>query len=66
MNWGTSHFVSADAALAYYRAQNLDAIDIARKLKDGEIAIGEPPLQAGETLFLNKREGRYFIQDGKP
>lgn len=65
MIWGTEHFVSMDAALAYYRGQNFDAIDVARKLNSGEIQIGEPKLQPGQQLTLNRREGRYWIEDDK-
>lgn len=59
---GTSHFVSFEAALAYYREYGYGRDVVARKLRDGEISIGKPEVKPIETLFV--REGRYHIQVG--
>lgn len=64
MQSGTSYFVSKEAAVKYYKGQDYDDAEVAveQKLKDGEIHIGKPELKDGETLKVNKEEGRYFIE----
>ena len=66
MRYGTSHFVSKDAAVRYYRPYGYNETSriVEHKLKDGEIHIGEPELKNGETCYLNADEGRYFVTDG--
>lgn len=65
MEYGTSHFESKQAAVKYYSpyhyADVVDAVD--RKIAEGEIHIGAPTVKPGEHLYLNHREGRYFIED---
>jgi len=65
MRYGTNHFLNADAAVAYYADQGIPAIDVARKLKDGEIAIGKPDAKPGQRVSLIPGEGRYQIEEGK-
>jgi hypothetical protein len=65
---GTAHFVTRRAAVRYYTPyENGDivaALDaVARKLAEGQIHIGPPALKAGQTLSLNREEGRYFITE---
>ena len=32
------------------------------KLKEGSVCIGKPDLKEGQKLFIDKPEGRYFIE----
>lgn len=60
---GTSHFINRLAAISYYEAYEEDALQaVARKIGAGEIHIGPPQVRPGETLKVNREEGRYFIQ----
>ena len=59
---GTSHFRSRSAAVRYYARQGENAAAVDRKLKAGEIHLGKPPLERGDTLSLIKDEGRYQIE----
>jgi hypothetical protein len=65
---GTSYFVSIELAIGYYRLANGDDPDaaisaVARKLKDGEIHIGEPPLLFyGQRIVLVDDGRRYAIE----
>jgi hypothetical protein len=69
---GTCHFRSRAEAENYYipyitdapRRQRNEAVSalVSYKLRRGEIHIGEPSLQPGESLLFNSKEGRYFIQ----
>lgn len=62
MKYGTSYFVSQEAAERYYRKQTCNAkYTVQRKLREGEIHIGEPPLQPGDRLSVIRDEGRYQI-----
>lgn len=38
---------------------------VQEKITSGEIVIGPPKLAPGETLKVNREEGRYFIQEPK-
>jgi len=58
---GTHCFINIDAALAYYSPYGYDSNAVADKIDCNEIKIGEPELREGESLWLNKAEGRYFI-----
>jgi hypothetical protein len=62
---GTAHFESLAAAVRYYRPYGFEntAATVARKLAEGEIFIGPPALKAGQTLSLNREEGRYFVTE---
>lgn len=64
---GTNHFVSFSAARRYYRWQfegkGLGKF-IQGKIDREEIHIGAPKLVKGETLAVDKNEGRYFIKEG--
>ncbi len=63
--WGTSNFVSKQAAIEYYAGQGYGftaAAAVEQKLKEQEIAIGEPTmLKKGDEVFLKASEGRYWI-----
>lgn len=63
--WGTSHFVSYEKAVAYYSGQGYSNTQTAvdRKLSDGEIHIGAPEAKPGQTVTLNREEGRYFVEE---
>ncbi|OYV38946.1 MAG: hypothetical protein B7Z80_08705 [Rhodospirillales bacterium 20-64-7] len=67
MKWGTSHFESKDAAISYYRPYGYSntAQAVERKLADGEIHIGKPEAKPGQTVTLNREEGRYFIEEAE-
>jgi hypothetical protein len=62
---GTAHFVSRDAAEHYYSDYEGDADDtrraVDRKLAEGIIHIGKPPLKEGETLSVGDNGTRYFV-----
>lgn len=58
---GTNHFVSREAAFAYYSgAYKFTRQDVRRKIASKEIKIGKPALKNGEMVLINKVEGRYF------
>jgi hypothetical protein len=63
-HYGTAHFVSTHAALTYYRKYGFDAADVQRKLRDGEIAIGEPKQPDGSPYAncVKGTDGRYWIR----
>lgn len=56
---GTSHFVSEQDARIYYRPYGLDEEEVSEKIEAGEITIGRPTVQAGDTLGID--HGRYVI-----
>lgn len=65
MKTGTSYFPSYGAALRYYRpyeqpctTQELRAV-IDRKLNEGQIHIGRPPLKPGDRLTIE--DNRYHV-----
>ena len=62
---GTPYFVSKAAAVRYYRPYGYDNTRAAveRKLAEGEIHIGMPPLREGQTCYLDPSEGRYIIEE---
>ena len=55
----TSHFVTEQDARIYYRPYGLDEEDVSEKIEAGEIAIGRPSINAGDTLGID--HGRYVI-----
>ena len=61
MTFGTSHFRSKQDILNYYKPYGISFEDIDNKIKRGEIHIGKPKLEKGETLGIIKNEGRYSI-----
>jgi hypothetical protein len=65
MRWGTSHFESRVAAIRYYRPYGYDDVGAAvdRKLAEGEIHIGKPETKPGQRVWLDTKEGRYFMED---
>ncbi len=62
MQIGTCHFVSLDAAIAYYRPYGLNNMEVISKWKNLEICIGAPQIKKGQSLKVNS-EGRYIIED---
>jgi len=62
---GTHHFVSRDAAVRYYKPYHYDdtTAAVARKITEGEIAIGEPLLKPGQTLSIIDNGTRYAIEE---
>ncbi len=58
---GTNHFASFRSAAEYYRPQGFSGADIADKINNREIVIGEPKLEKGEKLTVV--EGRYHIEN---
>ncbi len=68
MRYGTSYFVSRAAAIRYYRDYGYDNVAdaVARKLREGEIHIGKPPLKAGQRLGVTDGGKRYEIIEQNP
>lgn len=65
MRYGTSYFPSIEHAQRYYKPYGFDAAAVDRKLAEGEIHIGEPPLKAGQSLYLIDNFTRYAIDEGE-
>lgn len=61
--WGTSYFTSKSAAVRYYKAYGDDAASVDRKIKEGSIHVGKPPLKAGQTLSTVDGGKRYAIEE---
>jgi hypothetical protein len=61
MKIGTSHFVSRDTAINYYRGYGFDAKAVDQKIADGEIHIGKPKLNPNEYLTVIDNGARYAI-----
>ena len=61
--YGTSHFVSLEAAIAYYLPYHypITREAVSRKVSEGEINIGPPVLKPGERLTLIDSNRRYKI-----
>lgn len=61
--YGTSHFVSINAAIRYYEPYSDNPrSSVALKLAGGEIFIGRPLLRHGQTLAVIN--GRYHVTEG--
>lgn len=70
MTIGTSYFTSESAAIRYYRDYEGGSTIAAshaveRKLREGSIHIGEPPVKLGERLTIIDDGARYAITEGK-
>jgi hypothetical protein len=60
---GTSYFPSKAKALRYYAYESATMADIERKLDEGLIHIGAPPLKAGKERWCFVDSGlRYGIE----
>lgn len=59
---GTNHFDSKWSAYAYYAEYGYSRQYVDQKISSGEIRIGKPILKDGETLYMNGKEGRFFIE----
>lgn len=67
MMYGTSYFVSFAHAVRYYRdyeGRNAQHV-VERKLSEGEIHIGEPPLKCGDVLSIIDKGTRYAVTEGE-
>jgi hypothetical protein len=68
---GTSHFLSLNSAIRYYRdyepAKTRPEIarSVGHKIEEGLIHIGKPTLKAGETLTVIDNGTRYAIRSAK-
>jgi hypothetical protein len=69
---GTSHFVNFTKACDYYKGQGYDDLSVSElerfvrdKLDDGEIELGKPELNIGETLLLIDEGTRYAVSQAK-
>jgi len=65
LTWGTSHFVSKAAAIAYYlpyEGNHAVVAAVNRKLAAGEIHIGPPTLKPGDRLTIVDAGTRYAIE----
>jgi hypothetical protein len=58
---GTSYFITKFAALEYYAYEAATSQDIDRKIAEGLIHIGEPPLKPGQRLTLVDDGLRYGV-----
>lgn len=65
MTWfGTSHFVNKASAVKYYdMMQGYDSAEVEQYIKEGNIHIGPPKLEPGQTLRVISDEGRYAIEE---
>ncbi len=66
MIYGTHHFLDRQAAIKYYKAyesQPAKAVD--RKLQEGEIALGKPPLKHNQTCFLIDDGTRWAVKTSR-
>lgn len=59
---GTNHFNSRFSAYDYYAEYGYSRQDVDHKISSGEIHTGKPVVKEGESLILNNKEGRYFIE----
>jgi hypothetical protein len=61
---GTSHFVSFQTAVRYYRPYGYENTveTVKRKLLEGEIHIGRPEVKAGDRLILLDNGTRYGVE----
>jgi hypothetical protein len=61
MEIGTPHFRNVKRATEYYKAYGLSRHEVHRKLREGEIHIGEPEQYGPDwVITLNESEGRYY------
>ena len=54
---GTHHFINLKAVENYY-----GKTEAKTKLAEGAICIGKPEIKEGQKLFIDRAEGRYFIE----
>ncbi len=68
MIYGTAYFPSRTAAEAYYTPYHYADVRraVQRKIDEGAIHIGPPPLKPGEHAFLIDDGTRYAIEDKTP
>lgn len=66
MTTGTSYFVDKRSAIRYFAYENATSADIDRKLAEGLIHLGPPPLKPGERLSVIDNGTRYAIKSATP
>ncbi len=59
---GTSHFVSLQTAVRYYKDYGYGLNDVQQKVKDGEIHLGPPVVKDGQKLSIIDG-GRYALTE---
>ena len=67
MRQGTNHFYDLYSAWDYYKDYGYSNVReaVQRKLDEGEIVLGPPPTQPGDTLRLIDGHTRYEIERRK-
>lgn len=63
---GTCHFLSASAAIRYYRTQETDAVSVRQKIEEGGIVIGKPKARKGSKLVLIDEGTRWAYESNTP
>lgn len=59
---GTSYFPTKATADDYYRPYGFDAAGVQRKIDEGEIHLGLPPVAEGERIVMVDEDLRYGIR----
>ena len=67
MRYGTHHFYNKQSACRYYKDYGYIDVHkaVQRKLDEGDIALGPPPTQLGDTVRLIDGGTRYEIERGQ-
>ena len=60
IRFGTCYFRFKSDAIAYYADYGFASEDVDRKIAEGEIHIGVPPMLPGDKLY--SEDGRYGIE----
>lgn len=60
---GTCYFITKSKAVKYYALQGETLEDVERKLHEGIIFTGKPPLKPNQRLILIDHGLRYGIQE---
>lgn len=64
--YGTSYFTSRSAAIRYYSYEEDPTAAVARKIREGQIRIGKPPIKSGQRLTTVDGGARYAITESNP
>ena len=62
-SYGTSYFVSFETACRYYKDYFETPKDVKRKISEGLIHIGRPPVTQGQFVGLTDNGTRYTIEE---
>jgi len=60
--YGTSNFVSLQAAIDYYKPYGYTADEVVNKLDANEISLGPPTTPATAAVHINE-DGRYWVYE---